>query len=141
MSASKEHDLIVALIARHIRQEGFEIVAIETSLSWLFGDTFHLPLAIVHHRPDVLGVRAEPPYISLGEAKTRGDLKSPRTAQQLIDFSKVEINSTGTRCQVTVGVPQDCEPQLRRLMGSLKIPENRINVLLVPRSLLSKQMK
>jgi hypothetical protein len=141
MSASKEHDLIVALIARYIRQQGFEIVALETSLSWLFGDSFHLPPAVVHHRPDVLGVRAEPPYISLGEAKTCGDLKSQRTARQLIDFSQIEIDSTGIRCQVTVGVPQDCESLLQRLIYSLKIPDNCINVLPVPRSLLDSRTK
>ncbi len=141
MSASQEHDLIVALITRYIRQQGFEIVALESSLSWLFGDSFHLPLTIVHHRPDVVGVRAKPPYISLGEAKTCGDIKSQRTARQLVDFTKVEVDGEGTLCQVTVGVPQDCELLLRRLMKSLKIPDNRIAVLPMPRSLINNRGK
>ncbi len=141
MSASQEHDLIVALITRYIRQQGFEIVALETSLSWLFGDSFHLPLTVVHHRPDVLGVRAEPPYISLGEAKICSDLKSQRTARQLKDFSELEIGDAGTHCQVTVGVPQDCELPLRRLIGSLRIPSDRIHVLSIPRPLLSRQAR
>src|SRR5258706_14394596 len=139
MTASQEHDLIVALITRYIRQQGFEIVALESSLSWLLGDSFHLPLTVVHHRPDVIGVRAEPPYISIGEAKTCGDLNSQRTGRQLIDFSNLEIDASGNLCQVTVGVPNDCEPLLRRLMSSLRIPDNRITVLPIPRSLLSKR--
>ena len=43
MSASQEHDLIVALITRYIQQQGYEIIALESSLGWLFGDSFHLP--------------------------------------------------------------------------------------------------
>lgn len=141
MSASQEHDLIVALITRYIQQRGFKIIALESSLGWLFGDSFHLPSAVVHHRPDVVGVRVDPPYISLGEAKTCSDIKSRRTARQLIDFSNVEIDNIGTLCQVTVGVPQDCELLLRRLMSSLEIPDNRITVLPIPRSILSNRAR
>ena len=141
MSASEAHELIVALITKYIRQQGFEIIALETSLSWLFGDSFQLPLAIVHHRPDVLGVRREPPYISIGEAKTCSDLTSQRTAQQLSDFSKVEIDGKGTHCQVIVGIPQDCEPQLRRLITSLGIPNNQIDILPIPRPILGRRAR
>lgn len=136
MSASPEHDLIVALITRYIRQQGFQIVALESSLSWLFGVSFKLPLSIVHHRPDIIGVRAEPPYIALGEAKTCRDLKSQRTARQLTDFSTVAIDEAGTVCQVVVGVPRDCEAVLRSLIRSLGITDNRVTVLPVPRAIL-----
>lgn len=139
MSASPEHDLIVALITRYIRQQGFQIVALESSLSWLFGASFQLPLAIVHHRPDVIGVRSEPPYVALGEAKTCGDLKSQRTARQLTDFSTVAIDDAGTVCKVVVGVPKECEAVLQRLIRSLGISDNRITVLPVPRAILHNQ--
>lgn len=139
MSATKEHDLIVALVARSIRQQGFEIVALESSLNWLFGDSFKLPPAIIIHRPDVLGVRTDPPFISLGEAKTCNDLKSRRTRRQLLDFSNVKIGNTGILCQVVVGIPQNCELSLRKLLASLNIPDNRVGVLSVPRVLLNNQ--
>jgi hypothetical protein len=137
MSASKDHDLIVALIARAIKRQGFDIVALEGSLDWLFGKTFRLPPAITLHRPDILGVRNEPPYLCIGEAKTCGDLRSTRTRRQLLDFSQAQISDTGMFCLVNIGVPQDCEAAMNQLISSLGIQTGRVTVMSVPRALLT----
>ena len=139
MSASKEHDLIVALVARSIRQHGFDLVALESSLDWLFGKDFKLPPAIVLHRPDILGVRRALPNLCIGEAKTCSDLRSKRTRRQLLDFSQTRIGDTGEFCQVIIGIPQDCEMILNRLLADLGIPASRMTVLQVPRALLARK--
>lgn len=132
MSASKEHELIVALVGRYIRQQGFELVAIESSFSWLYGPSFQLPPAITLHRPDILGVRRDPPYICIGEAKTRNDLHSQRTRRQLVDFSETKIQDTDVVCQTIVGIPQGCEQILNHLLSTLRIPADRIKILSFP---------
>ncbi len=139
MTASPEHDLIVSLVARVIRQRGFELVALESSLGWLFGENFRLPPAITVHRPDILGVRREPPYLCIGEAKTRGDLHTTRTSRQLVDFSQASVGNTGSLCEVVVGVPADCETILHNIIRALGIPQCRVVVLPIPRPLLAKQ--
>ncbi len=139
MTASSEHDLIVSLVARTIRQQGFELVALESSFDWLFGKNFQLPPAIIVHRPDILGVRREPPYLCIGEAKTRGDLHSKRTRRQLVDFSQATIGNTGALCHVVVGIPQDAEDILEGIIGVLGIPPDRILVLPIPRPLLGNR--
>lgn len=139
MSASKEHDLIVALVARSIRQRGFDLVALESSLDWLFGTDFNLPPAIVLHRPDILGVRREPPYLCIGEAKTCSDLRSKRTRRQLLDFSQTRVGETEEFCQFILGIPQDCEMTLNRLLAELSIPTSRLAVLKVPQALLARK--
>lgn len=139
MTASNEHELIVALVARYIQQEGFNIVALESSLDWLFGSSFRLPPAITMHRPDILGVREEPPFICIGEGKTCGDLRARRTRQQLLDFSQTKVGVTGIFCQTVVGIPQDCESTLNSLLSTLKISPQRIKVIPVPRALLGSK--
>jgi hypothetical protein len=141
MSASKEHDLIVALVTRFIVEQGFEVVALESSLGWLFGDSFKFPPAITLHRPDVLGVRRDPPFVCIGEAKTCGDLHSARTHRQLIDFSEARVGDTGLVCQTVIGIPQDCEATLRKQLAKLRIRSGRIRIVCVPRALLARQRR
>ncbi len=136
MSASKEHDLIVAMVARYVRHRGYRLVALDCSLDWLFGRSFRLPPSIVLHRPDVLGVRKEPPYVCIGEAKTLNDIRSARTRDQLRDFTEVTIGETGIGCEVVVGIPDDCKQVLGQVLSSLRIPPERIQIVLVPRPLL-----
>jgi hypothetical protein len=139
MSASKEHDLIVALVARSIRQHGFDLIALESSLDWLFGKGFKLPPAIVLHRPDILGVRRTPPFLCIGEAKTCSDLRSKRTRRQLLDFSQTRVGDTEEFCQVIIGIPQDCEMTLNKLLAELGIPASRMAIIHVPRALLTRK--
>lgn len=139
MSASKEHDLIAAMVARYMKGRGYEIVALETSLDWLFGNSFRLPPSIVVHRPDALGVRDWTPFICIGEAKTRSDLRSARTRQQLKDFARASAGRTAADCEVVVGIPSDCRPILDKLIESLGIAPNRIIVIGIPRPLLEER--
>ena len=136
MSASKEHELIVAMIARYIREQGYELVGLDCSLSWLFGSGFRRPPSIILHRPDVLGVRNEAPYLCIGESKTRNDIHSARTRRQMKDFSEAKVGETGVCCELVVGIPADCVVMLRDLVASLGIPAERIKVIPVPRPLL-----
>lgn len=139
MSASKEHDLIVAMVARYIQERGYELVAFDCSLDWLFGDSFRLPPSIIIHRPDVLGVRDQNPFVCIGEAKTRTDMRSARTRQQLKDFALASTGKTAAACEVVVGIPSDCQTILTKLINSLGIAPNRITVIAVPRPLLEER--
>jgi hypothetical protein len=139
VSASKQHDLIAAMVARYIRSRNYDLVALECSLDWLFGESFRLPPAIVIHRPDVLGVRNRPPYICIGEAKTRSDIRSLRTRQQLRDFTLASAGRLPVACEVVVGIPSDCRATLNRLIKSLGIAADRITVIAVPRPLLKER--
>ena len=136
MSATQEHELIVAMVGRYMKDRGYELVALDCSLSWLFGDSFRLPPSIVSHRPDALGVRKEVPLVCIGEAKTRNDIRSARTRHQLKDFAEAQIGEGGLTCEVVVGIPADCKKALGRLLSSLGIPPGRITVIAVPRPLL-----
>jgi hypothetical protein len=138
VSASHEHELIVAMVARYIREQGYELVGLECSLSWLFGDGFRLPPSIVLHRPDILGVRRESPFLCIGEGKTRNDLHSERTRRQLKDFAEVKVGETETNCEFVVGIPADCAGLLRDILGTLQIAADRIRIIPVPRPLLAE---
>lgn len=137
MSPTKEHELIVAMVARYMRKRGYELVALDCSLSWLFGDSFRLPPSIVLHRPDVLGVRKEAPFVCIGEGKTQNDIRSARTRRQLKDFAEASVGETGMSCEVIVGIPADCEGALGQVLSSLGIGPKRIKVISVPRPLLA----
>jgi hypothetical protein len=139
VSVSKEHDLITAMVARYIERRGYELVALDTSLDWLFGDSFRLPPSIVVHRPDVLGVRDRTPFVCIGEAKTRKDIRSARTRQQLKDFVHASAGRAPASCEVVVGIPSDCQTMLNNLISSLGIAPNRITVIAVPRPLLEER--
>lgn len=136
MNATDEHELIVAMVARYMRDQGYQLVALECSLSWLFGDSFRLPPAIAVHRPDVLGVRKEAPFVCIGEGKTRNDLRSARTRRQLRDFAGTSVGETDTGCEVVVGIPADCSRLFERVRSSLGIASGRVKLIAVPCPLL-----
>jgi hypothetical protein len=127
------------MVARYIERRGYQLVALETSLDWLFGDSFRLPPSIAVHRPDVLGVRDRAPFVCIGEAKTRNDIRSARTRQQLKDFAHASAGRMGAPCEVVVGVPSDCHTILNNLISSLGIALDRITVIAVPRPLLEER--
>jgi hypothetical protein len=135
VSATKEHELIVAMVARYVRQQGYALVALECSLSWLFGESFRLPPSILLHRPDVLGVRKQVPFVCIGEGKTRGDIRTTRTRRQLRDFAETRIGENAVCCEVVVGIPADSQSTFSRVLAGLKIPPERIKVIPVPRPL------
>ena len=136
MSASKAHDLIVALITRKIIDYGYEIAAIESSFEWLFGKGFRLPPAIIHHRPDVIGIRKQQPFIAIGDAKTIQDIGTQRTSEQLMDYANVTITQDKTPCLVIIGIPKSGVEKLRQLITQLRIPNDRISILEIPDVLL-----
>jgi len=125
------------MVARYIREQGYELVGLECSLFWLFGDEFRLPPSIILHRPDILGVRKKTPFLCIGEGKTRNDIHSARTRRQLRDFSDAKVGETGVCCELVVGIPADCVVMLRDLFATLAIPAERIKVIPVPRPLLA----
>ncbi len=137
MAASAEHDLIVALITRKIVQSGYQIAAIESSFDWLFGEAFRLPPAIIHHRPDLLGVRERPPFLAIGDAKTPSDLSTPRTSQQLTDYTSLRLGRDQTPCYVVIGIRQSAAARLHSLVARLGIAPDRICVVEVPDALLN----
>jgi hypothetical protein len=129
MPASAAHDLILALITRRIMQSGYDIAALESSFDWLFGEGLRLPPAIIHHRPDVLGVRDRPPFLAIGDAKTTSDLGARRTSQQLLDYASLKVGChrhPAKRCCTT--------PWAHARLG---ISHDRICAVEVPDALLS----
>jgi hypothetical protein len=137
MPASSAHDLIVALITRRIMQSGYDIAAIESSLDWLFGEGFRLPPAIIHHRPDVLGVRDSPPFLAIGDAKTTRDLGARRTSQQLLDYASLRVGKEQAPCWIVIGIPQSGAARLQGLIARLGIPHDIVFPVEVPDALLS----
>ena len=85
---SRMHQMLVGLIARKMREKGYEIVAFDGKDYLFDGQTLPVPPSVGRHRPDILGVRLRTREICVGEAKTGEDLKSRRTANQLSDYAR-----------------------------------------------------
>lgn len=122
--ASTGHQLILGLVARRMRQKGYEIVSFDGNEA-LIGD-IHLkvPPAIRRHRPDAIGVNLQNGRICIGEAKTTTDLHSSRTKEQFTDYSSLLVNNTEQLCELVIGIPRSSELKLIQLLKTLGIDKN-----------------
>jgi hypothetical protein len=130
--ASKAHDTIAALIVRSMRFEGFEPVSADVR-EIVFGDPA-LPTSRVigKHRPDLIGYRKGDGRVCVGEAKTRSDIRSQRTKEEIQDFA------TCDEIDLFIGIPSDGASYLDEVLDALGL-RNRPNIrrVVVPKELLS----
>jgi hypothetical protein len=127
--------MLVDLIARKMRQNGYTIVALEGSLLSLpESEKMPIPWTIKRHRPDVIGINLNSIKVCIGEAKTSDDLFSERTASQLTDFAQI-IGKSGQKTELVIGVPLRSEGKLRELLRRLNVPEQGLSVVVLPEEL------
>lgn len=136
--ASKVHQTILGLVARKIRQEGYEIVCFDGNEKLVSNVSLNIPPTIKRHRPDIVGYNFQDSKICIGEAKTCSDIRSDRTKEQLLDFSKT-ITSSGKTIKLIIGIPQSGEKDLARLLHELNILKNpNVSYIQVPDELLEE---
>lgn len=131
--ASHKHDFIVASISRKIRELGFDITYIDGLQVNITTSKLFLPPKIINHKPDIVGENRIGNYC-IGEAKTRNDLKSKRTKQQLLDFSEFVNLYTGN--YLIVGIPLSAENELNQLLIKLNLRGGSTIILRIPDALL-----
>jgi len=122
--ASIGHQLILGLVARSMRQKGYEIVSFDGNEA-LIGDAhLKVPPAIRRHRPDAIGVNLQSGRICIGEAKTSRDLHSGRTKEQFTDYSSLLLNNADQLFELVIGIPKSSESKLRQMLETLGIDKN-----------------
>ena len=130
--ASKAHDIIAALIARSMRNCGYEPISADVR-EILFGD-MPLPTSQVIglHRPDLIGYRKSDQRICIGEAKTTSDIRSRRTKEEIRDFAACD------GVELFIGIPADGVKLLNGILEELGLEEDdKIRRIVVPQELLS----
>ena len=132
--ASKQHQFIIGLINRKISEYGFTIVFIDGHVSGAFKKEYELPPKILRHRPDVIGINNNE-CICIGEAKTKNDIFTERTKEEIIDFTNYELN--GNKCLVIIGIPKSSQKDLDILLGKLNV-QNNIEILSIPDEIINE---
>jgi len=128
--------MLVDLIARKMREEGYTIVAMEGNLLPLPEDEkIPIPWKIRRHRPDVIGIGMKSRRVCIGEAKTHDDLFSRRTATQFGDFADIIGKSSGEKAELIVGVPLRSRDTLLQLLEKMKLHAEDISIILMPEEL------
>jgi len=136
--ASEKHQIIAGLIARKMRQEGYEIISFDGNEKIVSDIALHIPPYISRHRPDIIGVDFESKKLCIGEAKTNLDLKELRTKEQFLDFSG--ITAKGAPVKLIIGIPQSAENILLDLLCKIKLTKNpNISYIWVPDELLEDE--
>lgn len=130
--ASKAHNIIAAIIVRSMRDQGFEPISADVQ-EVLFGN-YSLPTSRVigMHRPDLIGFRKSDHRVCIGEAKTKSDILSLRTKEELRDFSSYK------EIDLFIGVPSDGVHDLEHILKILDLQNHQnIKKIVVPKELLS----
>lgn len=136
---TKAHDVITACVVRKMREQGYEIVGLDSDHTLVDVAKFPVPEALYTHRPDVLGINLETEEICIGEAKTANDLSSKRTKTQLVEFAAMK-SKDGRSCKVVLGVPESGETELKRLLSELGLTKApNLSYLIVPDVLVSDE--
>jgi hypothetical protein len=135
--ASEQHNFIVSAIARKIKQAGFSIIYLEGKYQDVEISRFDIPPKITRHRPDVVGEKDNKTFC-VGEAKTRNDLHSDRTRNQITDFwTLVKLNPNN---KLIIGIPLSAELDLQRLFLKLGLSDQeQIDVICIPDKLLPNE--
>lgn len=118
---SKMHQMLIGIIARKMREKDYEIVAFDGKEYLFDSRILDTPLKIKRHRPDLLGYKFSSKEICVGEAKTKNDLFSKRTEEQLIDYSSITTKSTDKHVEIIIGIPRSADIDLIRLLKKLDL--------------------
>lgn len=134
--ASKQHQFIMGLINRKICEYKYKIIFIDGHVSGAFEDKYKLPPTIIRHRPDIVGINDEG-CICIGEAKTKNDIVTKRTKEELYDFSNYEIN--GKKCLLIIGIPKSSQNELINVLLELRIDKySNIEILTIPDEIINE---
>ncbi|MBI3486492.1 hypothetical protein HY025_06195 [Candidatus Daviesbacteria bacterium] len=132
--ASEKHNFIISAIARKIRQDGFKVIYLDGKYQDINIKKLDIPPKIINHKPDIIGVK-ESTFFCIGEAKTRSDIFSKRTINQISDF--VEIVRLNSENKLFIGIPLDAKDDLERLLSKLGFASDKqIKIIHIPEELL-----
>ena len=132
--ASEKHDFIVSAIVRKIRQNGFRVIYLDGKYQDIDTEKFDIPPKIMNHKSDVIG-KKEGIFFCIGEAKTKNDIFSERTKNQITDFLTVVKLNSGNR--LVVGIPLNAKEDLEKLLIKLKlVNQKQIEIIYIPEELL-----
>ena len=135
---SKMHQMLIGLIGRKMREKGFDIIAFDGKEYLFDGKVLEMPPKIKRHRPDLLGYNFISEEICIGEAKTKNDLYSKRTQEQLIDYSSITTKSSNRPIEIIIGIPQSAEIELIQLLKKLNLYKNsNVSYIWLPEELVN----
>ena len=84
----------------------------------------------------MIGVNIIEKKICIGEAKTKTDLLSKRTIEQLNDFSDIIINEKDI-CELIIGITKESEPILKNILDENGLGNKKnVSYILIPEALL-----
>jgi hypothetical protein len=132
--------MLVDLIARKMRDDGYLPVAYDGRNLVLEGQIIHIPPRVGRHRPDVIGVNPSTRSLCIGEAKTSDDLRSKRTHEQFLDYSKIIGRSSGQIANLIIGVTKDAEPSLTQILAELGLRNSpNVKYIVLPEELVDDE--
>jgi hypothetical protein len=132
--------MLVDLIARRMRDDGYLPVAYDGRNLVLEGEIIHIPPRVGRHRPDVIGINPSTRSLCIGEAKTSDDLRSKRTQEQLLDYSKIMGRSSGQIADLIIGVTKDAEPSLTQILAELGLSNSpNVKHIVLPEELVDDE--
>lgn len=132
--ASEKHDFIVSAIVRKIRQDGFRVIYLDGKYQDINTEKFDIPPKIINHKPDVIGEK-DNTFFCIGEAKTKNDLLTERTKNQIIDFLAIVKLNSGNK--FVIGIPLNAKEDLEKLMIELRVVnQKQIKIIYIPEELL-----
>jgi len=132
--AGKAHNFIVSAIVRKVRQEGFRVIYLDGEYKDIGMIKLEIPPKIIRHKPDIVGEKENKAFC-IGEAKTKDDIPSERTKNQITDFmSIVELDSEN---KLVIGIPSNAREDLEKLLLKLEFTNHKqIEILYIPEELL-----
>lgn len=137
--ASKKHDFIVSAIARKMRKDGFKVVYLDGRYQDVDEKKLDIPPKIINHKPDIVGEK-ENIFFCVGEAKTKNDIFTKRTKNQIIDFLTIIRLNSGNK--LVIGIPLNAKEDLKKLLIELKfINQKQIEIIYIPEELLPHEKK
>lgn len=132
--ASKQHDFIVSAIARKMKLNGFSIMYLDGKYQDIEIKKPDIPPKIINHKPDIVGEK-NGMIFCIGEAKTRDDIHSERTKNQITDFLSIVKLKPGNK--LIIGVPLTAKEDLRSLLEKLGfVNQKQIEIIYIPEELL-----
>ncbi len=111
--ASSQHQFMLTMVANKMRAMGFEPIAYDGDWSQINTYQLNIPFKIKNHKPDIIGMNQEGMFC-IGEVKTKKDLHSKRTRNQLLDFSE--------KTELIIGIP-------KKAIGIISNKLNKLNLL------------
>jgi len=132
--ASEKHDFIVSAIVRKTRQDGFRVIYLDGKYQDIDIKKFDIPPKIINHKPDIVGEK-ESVLFCVGEAKTKNDIFSERTKNQITDFFAIVRLNSGNR--LVIGIPLNAKEDLEKLLIGLGlVNQKQIEIIYIPEELL-----